>query len=247
MGSNGKSHDDSVPPKYFSMFLEKFDERMTEVNSSIERLDVKISERIGRVENQLVDVRHDLGQVVQKSILVDKAEVLITGLPKQPDVPNVNIVNSLFNFLEVPRLLNFIVDMRVWTGPDMSNTRNGPTDRTDTQSSSSSGITSPDSQLFSMVVKFLSPTVRDEFIFRCSKLKDKSIQHIFNVNGTSQVFCKNLWPPEVYRLFKKTHNISRNLNYERPVVKNLVVCVQKTRESALIPINSEKDLELLKP
>ncbi|KAJ8686251.1 hypothetical protein QAD02_022045 [Eretmocerus hayati] len=247
MGSNGKSHDDSVPPKYFSMFLEKFDERMTEVNSSIERLDVNISERIGRVENQLVDVRHDLGQVVQKSILVDKAEVLITGLPKQPDVPNVNILNSLFNFLKVPRLLNFIFDMRVWTGPDMSNTRKIPTGRTDTQSSSSSGITSLDSQLFSMVVKFLSPTVRDEFIFRCSKLKDKWIQHIFNVNGTSQVFCENLWPPEVYRFFKKTYNISRNLNYERPVVKNLVVCVRETRESALIPINSEKDLELLKP
>ncbi|KAJ8672505.1 hypothetical protein QAD02_003764 [Eretmocerus hayati] len=103
---------------------------------------------------------------------------------------------------------------------------------------------------FALVMKMNSTVVRDELISRTpvyerESMKEKTIAIILNVPGDSSIFCRALWPREVYQLYKKALLASKNSNYERPVVKNLIVCMRETRTSPLIPLSSELELNFL--
>ncbi|KAJ8684721.1 hypothetical protein QAD02_020514 [Eretmocerus hayati] len=98
-----------------------------------------------------------------------------------------------------------------------------------------------------LVMKLASSSTRDSLVLDSAKLKNRTAYDIFGVGSRLKVFCRPLWPKEVHLLLRKAWTACTQLNYDRPVVGNLTVCVRQTRSSPLIPIFSEKDLEGLTP
>ncbi|KAJ8677662.1 hypothetical protein QAD02_013449 [Eretmocerus hayati] len=147
----GNKKNDDASPSYFANFLERFDERMDGVDSSIQQLDTKISERVNHIESQPTNIQQDVRHVVQNNALIDSAEILVCGLPKQMNMSTDNIISHLFSVLEIPHFANFIISVREWKSPDLSfrkNTGNDPNDRN--PDTSSTTTTNPN--FYSLVI-----------------------------------------------------------------------------------------------
>ncbi|KAJ8670645.1 hypothetical protein QAD02_001904 [Eretmocerus hayati] len=242
----GSKNNNEAPPPYFAQFLERFDRRMDGVDNSIQQLDAKMSERVDRIEGQLMNIQQDLKRVVQNNALIDSAEILISGLPKQLNMSRNDIISCLFTALEIPHLTNFIISVREWTGPDLSFRKSAENNLTN-HNSGTPPAPAANPNFYSLVIKLVSPSVRDEVVSKTPKLKDKTIQNLFDTPGNSQVFCRALWPREVYSLYKKAFAAAKNLNSEKPLIRNLIVCMRETRNSPLLPLSSESDLSKLAP
>ncbi|KAJ8665489.1 hypothetical protein QAD02_007151 [Eretmocerus hayati] len=65
----GSKNNDEAPPPYFAQFLERFDRRMDGVDNNIQQLDAKMSERVDRIEGQLMNIQQDaLFKIMHSSI-----------------------------------------------------------------------------------------------------------------------------------------------------------------------------------
>ncbi|KAJ8672031.1 hypothetical protein QAD02_003290 [Eretmocerus hayati] len=242
MGSkaNGSTGQDAASA-YFTKFIENFNERMDNVDSKINALDSSVTARIAQIESRVDTVQNAVEHLTNRSILVDNAEILVSGLPRNTQLSHAEIATKLLNSLGVPHFTQHIINLRVWNGPDLVPLQNIP--NMQPQANSANRTSNPN--FFALVMKMNPTVVRDELISRTPVLKEKTIATILNVPGDSSIFCRALWPREVYQLYKKALLVSKNLNYERPVVKNLIVCMRETRTSRLIPLSSELELNFL--
>ena len=102
-----------------------------------------------------------------------------------------------------------------------------------------------DRQFFSLVVKTVSPDVRDDIVANSRLLRGKTAQSIFGDGGERQVFMTAIWPKLVYDLLRAAAEKSKLLNYLRPVVRNLVVYARPDKSSPMIPVRTIADLDKL--
>ncbi|KAJ8673768.1 hypothetical protein QAD02_005030 [Eretmocerus hayati] len=197
--------------------------------------------RMNNAELNISRVQDRVESIVHHSTLVDSAEMIFTGIPKELSLDQNTVVTKLLDALEHPELIGFVLDVREWKGPPLGN----PTSQTNEQPTTA--IAQSSSPHTSLVLKLASVAVRDSLVFNSAKLKNKTARDIFGINSQHEVFCRPLWPKEVHQLLRKAWTACAQLNYDRPVVRNLVVCVRQTRSSPLIPIFTEKELQSLTP
>ncbi|KAJ8666101.1 hypothetical protein QAD02_007763 [Eretmocerus hayati] len=226
----------SNTPAYLTEFLQIFNTLMDSVSTQIIDLDNNVSARITQIENRVDSVESSVEYLTNRTMLVDNAEILISGLPRNVQLSHAEIVPKLFNELGVSHLTIFIINMRTGNGPDLTPLENVP----NIQAQGGPPNNQPrNPNFFALVMKMNSTIVRDEIISRTPILKDQSVSTILNIPGNSKIFCRALWPREIYQLYEKALVTAKQLNYERPLVKNLTVCMRQTRTSRLIPVNSE--------
>ncbi|KAJ8665549.1 hypothetical protein QAD02_007211 [Eretmocerus hayati] len=212
LARGGNSTMANEVPAYLTAFLQNLNDRMDNVTTKIEQLDTHVSERFTQVENRVATVEQNLKTLTDRSTLIDNAEILVSGLPKNLQLSHSKIAARFFAALAVAHLCDFIVDICAWHGPDLVPLQNVPNMQAQ---SNSSGISTSNSNFFGVVIK---------------------------MDSTISTF-----PREVYQLCKEALVAAKTLNYDRPEVRKLTVCMRETRKSRLIPLNSEFEPNLLTP
>lgn len=100
-----------------------------------------------------------------------------------------------------------------------------------------------DSLYISLVVKLNSAGARDDVIANARLLRDKTAQVVFGVRGNGKIFMSALWPRPVFNLLRAAITKAKALNYLRPVVINMEVCMRSTITQTPIKIRSIANLE----
>ncbi|KAJ8678159.1 hypothetical protein QAD02_013946 [Eretmocerus hayati] len=173
-------------PAYFTKLIENFNERMDNVDLKINALDTSMAARITQIDNRVDIVQNTVEQLTKRSVLVDNAGILISGLPRNAQLSHAEIATKLLSALGVPHFTHFIMNLRVWNGPDLVPLQNVP----NMQPQASSANRTPNPNFFALVMKMSSTVVRDELISRTPVLKGKTIATIFNVPVT-ETFLKD--------------------------------------------------------
>ena len=74
------------------------------------------------------------------------------------------------------------------------------------------------------------------------KLKDLPSNAIWKMGESHNVSIHPLYPTPIHQLQAAATKASKELNFARPIVKGLVVCMRQTRRSPPIPVYSIEEL-----
>ena len=75
------------------------------------------------------------------------------------------------------------------------------------------------------------------------RLKDLHSNDIWKMGDAHNVSLRPLWPASVHQLQAAATRASKELNFARPLVKGLVVCMRQSRKSTPVPIYSMEELQ----
>lgn len=225
-------------PSYFKLFIAHFDACQEKLFSKLNEIETRMGNRIAALEKDVSQIRDKLSHFSHQTTLVDSAEMILTGIPRGVNLSKTEIVNRVFHAMDEPELQNAVINVREWKGPNFRNKCSSIS----TPSSNSQQTENEDSSQ-AIVIQLSSPTVRDRMISSSPKLRKKSIRDMFGYENDSKIICSPLWPKEIHNLLKKARSLSAHLKYQNPVVKNLIVCMRRSRGEPLVPIFSELDLD----
>lgn len=169
----------------------------------------------------------------------DTCELVVHGLPPIFADSLYDASKKLLTALRfgIDHDLPSIIETRKWISAHPQNSSQNST----TNSSQQPDLSSP------FVFQVGSPLVRDKILSRANILKNQNARTIFGVGGSTPVYIHALWPKPVHELFIEAVKASKMLNYARPIVKNLRVCMRKTLRAELVPILSPNDLSSFPP
>ncbi|XP_023315595.1 uncharacterized protein LOC111694009 [Trichogramma pretiosum] len=224
----------STAPPWFSEFRLYLGDELNGLKSQLS----SISERLDRQEAAITQnsadiaaIRDEVGSLRKDPRLVDSCEMLVTGLPADLNLSNDQILVKIFEALDLDGYSRFVARTRDWQPKPKNCTRDDNAD-------------APRTKAF--VFKCSSPTIRDDVIFHSGRLSGKDHQSLFGMGGSGRVMLRPLWPTPVHRLLSQAREAAVKLNYARPLVRDLVVCMRETSGSTLVPVYSADDLKALK-
>ena len=96
-----------------------------------------------------------------------------------------------------------------------------------------------------VVLKLACPSTRDDILTMTPRLRKIDCQSIFGVGGDTKLLVSALWPRPVFMLLRRAIDVSKTLNYERPIIKNLTVFARPSKSAPLISIHRASDLDTL--
>ena len=241
-------------PSWFVAFSLNVAEFMKEIRQDFRDLSTRIaaleadSTKSKSNQADIKAIREEVDALSHTHALTDSCEIMISGVPSQLSYNQV--VDNVSAALDLPSAGQFIVEAREWKAriPKPKDRKiSTPQPSHDSYSlhhrSPSIGVTNRRS----VVLKLSSSCVRDTFISRASKLARTNAQAVFGMGGSSRVFIQPLWPEPVYKLWRSALVAQQTLKYARPIIRNLSIFMRKTRDSRLIPIYSQQDLDALDP
>jgi len=171
----------------------------------------------------LVEVRSSLEDIRRSELLSDSCEVCITGIPKSFSDDHSRAVQLVFDAANNGMNVGFVLAIRAW--PSLRPASAGTAELVfATGSTSAAG-----EDTFSLMVKLISPNVRNSVIANSHLLRGRSSQSIFGAGGDRPVFMRPLWPQPTYELLRQATAMAKALNYLNPVVRNLIVYMRKDR------------------
>lgn len=221
-------------PVWFASFItSKFDPFVESIFTKLNDLSVRLSvlEKSQAVlKDELSETRTKVNQIENTNSQIDSREICISGIPDSFSVDHEAAVTKIFEATDNSVNRNFVSKIRVFQPPARAASLNVPT-----------------SKSFSLVIRTVSPDVRNDIVFNARLLKGKTAQSIFGDGGERQVYMTAIWPRLVYDLLRTAEAKSKALNYLRPVVRNLVVHVRPNAITPSIPVHSVADLNKLLP
>lgn len=219
-------------------------ERERTVESTAKMLDIveKLVDRVKNLEARVTaiesskqpdisEIRNEISALSQNAEIEDNCEVLISDVPYSSDLELPAVAEKTLAALGLSTFTPHVVNTRKWT-VKLPSKRLRPSP-------------GPTTNTTSIVVEFSGPHVRDK-VLRSSRLLRNA-----NCRNASRDGCPNnpsirpLWPKPVYNLWRKAVGCYSNLNYARPIVRNLSVFMRETCDSPLIRINSLEELDRL--
>ena len=217
----------SAPPAYFTDFVESNSARLTEILQAVIQ---------GNLQNQREreEDRQDITALKAHNALSDRCEVVIFGLPINTSLTYQEAAQKLITSLSLPTSISELT-FREWSVPIRNSNQN---------STSTNSIPAP---YKAFVIRFPNPYARDRLLESSYLLKSLKANDIFGEGGSIPVYVQPLWPTEVHNLFTLAVRASKNHNYARPIVTNLVVCLRENVRSRPIPIYSEYELYRILP
>lgn len=238
-------------PPWFTAFLAEFRSAQQRNEMVLKNLTARVADIEEKFKKQSAEsieqfavLKSDISSITTTLLSKDSCELRVTGIPCNLSSEPTDIVKNLFTALELPSFLPHIMKIRDW---------HPPTDSSSTDATSRSGLSlQRTSEAFvstktrTMILKMSSSAVRDDLLARSSKLRGLDAEAVFGSGGKSKVFISPLWPKPVYLLWRQALGISKNLNYARPVVRNLIVCMRETLTSNLVPVFYENDFHKFK-
>lgn len=218
---NNAHLENTSPPSWFSAFETRLANKL---DNSTEFLLKLIAKTKTDIQSELDSIRQNLNFLKLNRTLVDECEIKVSGIPYMSSLNPLSILNSVLVSCGLANISKHVMSWRNWNHANNSNT-------------------------MTMVFKLTSPAVRNLILKHSSNLINHDSQSIFGQGGNAKVYISALWPKATYNLLRKAQEFATRLKYASPVVRNLIVCMRKTKEKAspLIPIISEADLLLLKP
>ncbi|CAB0041137.1 unnamed protein product [Trichogramma brassicae] len=159
------------------------------------------------------------------SHLVDSCEVLLSGIPTGVDLPKDVVLKKVLTAMGLNDFERFIVNSRKWV----------PNKRTNSTPEAFQAI----------VYRCSSPSNHDFLIMNASKLALIHTNTLFGCGGDHKLVLHALWPRETYSLLSKANIAAHKIGFARPIVRNLVVHMRKITQSQLLPLATQKDLDLL--
>lgn len=227
-------------PDWFTSFKEVYTQNTAENKQSFGNIQGTLNSlhtdfNIKRHEDYLRD---------KLSILTDTCELLVIGLPieftkSKPLYEAARHVLSAIGF-GIGHDLPTIVDTRQWNTASNANSSH-------TTPISSSRSPNQRLQTTGFVFQVSSPLLRDKILSKSRFLNGKNAATVFGVGGNTPIYIRALWPKPIHDLFVAAIKSSKSLNYARPLVKNMRVCMRKTVRSELVPILSVEQLSDFTP
>lgn len=194
---------------------------------------ISLHNTVARHSAQIAALSIRIDAISNHFTIHDPYEIRISGLPSvSTDLSLRDMTERVFTAIGCPNYVNHTIDIREWLHKPAS---------ADAAGQPSSGGRNKRC----IVVQFTSGIARDIVLKSVKKIERQTAESLFGVGGRGRIYINILYPRSVYQLRKKAISVARSLNYARPVVKNLVVCMRETRESPLIPVYSEDALAAL--
>ena len=217
----------SVPPTYFTDFVEANSARLAEILQAVIQ---------GNLQNQRdrEEDRQDIAALKAHNARSDRCEVVIFGLPSNTSLTYSQAAQKLITSLSLPTSVAELT-FREWSVPIRNPNQN---------TASANNLPAP---YKAFVIRFPNPYARDRLLEASFLLKSLKANDIFGEGGNIPVYVQPLWPIEVHNLFTLAVRASKTHNYARPIVVNLVVCLRENVRSRPIPIYSENDLYKILP
>ena len=231
----------SEAPEYFKLFADEMrnhnkqtDGNFASLNSSFQGLRDEVAESNQKNEQEREKDRQVVESLRQHNILSDKCEVVVFGLPIDSRLTNEQAALKLISAVYLNPDFLFQATYRDWSVP----IKPLPSEQI------------PANQQLpykAFVLRLSSPYIRDRLLEECFRLKNKRANDVFGEGGSIPVHVRPLSPDTVHSLYAAAIRASKKANYSRPIVKNLVDCLQKTPRSKPIPVYTEDKLNSIIP
>uniref|UniRef100_A0ABD2VVJ0 RRM domain-containing protein n=1 Tax=Trichogramma kaykai TaxID=54128 RepID=A0ABD2VVJ0_9HYME len=206
--------------------MEGQESRSNQHTSDIAQIRDEVTEVQGSLQSILTS--RQLGPSVPQASphLSDTCEILLTGLPGDVDLSEEEVLGRVFTAMGLKHYHKFVAHTRP------------------REPKNSRGTTPANTKAF--VFALSSQSTRDHCVKSSFKLASIGVNTLFGV-GDGTIRLRPLWPCEVFNLLNKAYEAAHKLNYAQPIVKNLTVFMRETLGAKLIPIQTERDLQSLKP
>lgn len=219
-------------PAWFKVYYDDYKADKIARDTKLNTIEARVNESSAQHAADMAEVRAELAAARQNSTNEDTCEAIFSGLPATL-LDTQAAATRVLTAINLPALASFITRIRPWHPRDpRSNNREAA---------------SQEPATMAIVVKFVSPSIRDDVIRNANLLETFSSQTLFGSGGATRIYLNALYPKDVYRLRAKAFRVAKEKGYDRPIVKNLVVCMRATRDSPLIPVYSDADLAALAP
>lgn len=229
-----KMSDDQIPPPWFAAWVATgFEPAIKSMKEDLRDLSTrmtKLEEDSKSYHTELQSIRTNLQHRDECEILTDTCEIRISGIPDSFSNDYSSAVKKIFEITNNATDFTFIESIRGWTNK---------------QGSANDAASSKN--LISVVVRLVSPSVRNNVIGRSHLLKGKTAHNVFGTGGNSPISMRPLWPRTTYDLLRLAISKAKALNYLKPVVRNLVVCMRPDKDSQPILIRTASDLDNCHP
>ena len=210
--------DMDVMPDWFDEWTRQ---KIDPIASNVE----KVSGKLDGLSSKVKSLEAIQSGLVNTHLLTDTCEVKISGIPKSPQNEHATVLEKIFNTIGTVSCTNHITSVRNWSPSSQAQNQGSPND---------------DSA--SIVIQTVSATVRNSILSKSRLLKGKTAHSIFGCGAKRPIFISAIWPRPVYELLRLATEKSKALNYARPVVRNLVVCMKPTSTAQPIPVFSNDEL-----
>lgn len=192
--------------------LKNCEEKFNILSNEFENLEKKYSSLL----EVNLKLRQDLLCYEKRLSLVDKHEVMITGIPTSVKLEPLEIIKLVLTGVGNVNLINQVIDVRECNKLDDS-----------------------DQDTRTYIVQMSSSTSRDLFVSKATA----SAMKIFGSDYVSKINISAIWPKSVQELLSKAEKFAESHSLPKPVVRNLTVFMRKTNDqSQMIPILSEKHI-----
>lgn len=183
------------------------------------------NDQLANYEVRAIDVKSRVEEMQQRTfLLADRCEVKFSGVPVNLD--NRDATLKILKAIGLNNMSFHVFEVRDWLAEAQKSQFN---------------------ETKIIVARLSSSDVRDLVVASSYKLKHKTCEMIFQCGGEGKISINAMWPKKVYELYRLALSVSKELNYAKPVISKLAVCMRETKKSPLILIDFPEDLMALKP
>lgn len=220
----------------------------------------KLEARITLIENDTkttdaTAIRTEIASLAKTVEKFDNCEIIIDGVPCATDLGFQHITEKTLSAIGLSNLTPHVINTRKWLPKSRKKQSQcySPKPRISHHKLPTDSLNDSQNDSMSVVVEFSSPHIRDKVLRNSKLLRETQAHQLFGSRDKNEncengrVSIRPLWPKDVYNLWRSAHACYSDLNYARPVIKNLTVFMRETYDSSLIRIDSPHDLTCLKP
>lgn len=194
------------------------DQKTLEIKQSIEETNKTTYARLDNIEARVRAL-----EVAATD--TDPSSVKLVGFPRINPENYDKYVQHFINFLGCPRIMPHVIAIREWK-------------RTPQQPSGPNSPPSP----FTLVVKFSSPTVRDEVMSHKATIVGKTQRDIFSNDSNTRVYMDPLNTSRTHQIATKARWVAKKHQLPGPLIRGNLASLRRTPQSTLTPLYTEADL-----
>ena len=225
----------SEAPEWFTAYEQrqndKLEKQTTHLDNKIDTLTNTVStlqQSLQAAEDERKKESEEKNRQIEllrsQQMLTDDLEVVIIGLPIAFTDSYEKATRMLYTALGLSQNKIPLFDYREWT-PSRRNEASAP------------HLTK------AFIIEMPTAKARKDLLSMGPKLKDIHSNDIWQMGDAHNVSIRPLWPTPVHQLQAAATRESKRLNFARPIIKGLVVCMRQTRTSTPVPIYSMEELQ----
>ena len=191
----------------------------------IDKLQQSVQEAEENRKKEANETNKKIDLLRTQQTLTDDFEVLILGLPIAFSKSYEEATRMLYTALGLSQNKIPLFDFREWTSARPAANAPYPTK--------------------GYVIEMPTAKSRTNLLNMGPMLKNLHSNDIWKMGDAHNVSIRPLWPTTVHQLQGAATRSSKELNFARPLVRGLVVCMRQIRNSTPIPIYSMEELDAL--